>query len=128
MGLFAIAFALAVGANVMATTSSDDKTKALKEMGVQHVINYRSDPSWGETARRLTTNSEGAHVVVDEGGESTVRQSLLAVRPEGVVALVGFLGGTEKPKDAVGFAECFDALAIMRSVEVGSREQFVEMY
>lgn len=126
VSLFAIGLALAVGATVIGTTSSDEKALALKKMGVQHVINYRECQDWGATAKQMT-GGEGVHLVVDVGGESTVRQSLLAVRPEGVVSLVGFLGGLEKPKDAVGFAECFDALAIMRSVEVGSREQFVAM-
>ena len=126
VSLFAIAFAQAVGANVIGTTSSNEKAETLKKTGVKHVINYRIDSGWGSTAKQLT-GGDGVHLVVDVGGESTVRQSLVAVRPEGVVALIGFLGGSAKPQDAVGFAECFDALATMRSVEVGSREQFIEV-
>lgn len=94
--------------------------------GTRFSASLGTDANWGETAKAIT-GGEGAHIVVDVGGESTVRQSLLAVRIEGLVALIGFLGGTEKPENAVGFAECFAAMAIMRSVEVGSREQFEEM-
>ena len=44
-------------------------------------------------------------MVVDVGGESTARQLLLAVRPEGVVAVVGFLDGKERKKDSGELAE-----------------------
>ncbi|EXJ68011.1 uncharacterized protein A1O5_08626 [Cladophialophora psammophila CBS 110553] len=44
VSLFAIQFALAVGAVVIATTSSRDKELRLEALGVQHVINYKSNP------------------------------------------------------------------------------------
>ncbi|KAI1053808.1 hypothetical protein LB507_007484 [Fusarium sp. FIESC RH6] len=52
--LAAIQFAVAVGATVVATTSSNDRFDALNTIGSCHVINYREIPNWGEAARELT--------------------------------------------------------------------------
>jgi NADPH:quinone reductase-like Zn-dependent oxidoreductase len=65
VSVFDIQFALAVGATVIATTSSAKKTKKLREMGVQHVINYREDQNWGETARKLSPGGLGAQHIIE---------------------------------------------------------------
>ncbi|KAI1344431.1 zinc-binding dehydrogenase-domain-containing protein [Xylariaceae sp. FL0016] len=117
--------AVAAGARVIATTSSGEKAALLKEMGVEHVIDYNQDRKWGATAKGLTPQGEGVHHVVEVGGESSMAQSLQAVRVEGVISIVGFLGTTgDAPK--IGFSECLKTLAIVRGISVGSREQFRE--
>ncbi|KXT16142.1 hypothetical protein AC579_5105 [Pseudocercospora musae] len=57
--MFAAQIALAAGATVTATISSDVKGEELKKLGVHHVINYKADPSWGETAKKLTKDGQG---------------------------------------------------------------------
>jgi NADPH:quinone reductase-like Zn-dependent oxidoreductase len=47
-------FAVASGATVIATSSSDEKLKAAKDLGAAHVINYRTTPDWDCEAIRLT--------------------------------------------------------------------------
>lgn len=89
---FALAFARLHGARVIATTSSEKKAAALRERGAWEVIDYRADPKWGKTARSLT-GGRGVDHVVEVGGVGTLAQSLRAVRPGGVVSLIGVLAG-----------------------------------
>lgn len=126
VSLFAAQFALGIGATVIATTSSDDKAEKLKRMGVQHVINYRETPDWGERARRLTPGGNGVEHIVEVGGNSTMQQSLKAIKIEGVISMIGFLGGKDASTSA-SFLDCFATLCILRGVNVGSKRQFQAM-
>ncbi|KAH8689058.1 alcohol dehydrogenase [Talaromyces proteolyticus] len=126
VSLIAIQIALAVGATVIATTSSPEKANRLKEMGVQHVINYRETPNWGEVARQLTPENRGVDHILEVGGEATIRQSLKAIKMEGVISIIGFLGGANNAPQC-SFQECLSTLAIVRGTSVGSKEQFKEL-
>ncbi|KAL2816669.1 hypothetical protein BJX63DRAFT_430053 [Aspergillus granulosus] len=122
----ALQFALASGAKVIATTSSDAKAGKLKDLGAHHVLNYRTTPNWGEVAKSLTPDSCGVDIVVDVGGPSTVEQSLKAVRTDGIVALAGLLGaGTETSVPSI--MDSLSHLCITRGFLLGSRVQFREM-
>lgn len=50
---FAIQFAKATGATVIATTSSSAKEKVLRRLGVDHVINYRESPDWDQEVQQI---------------------------------------------------------------------------
>ncbi|OJJ99724.1 hypothetical protein ASPACDRAFT_60558 [Aspergillus aculeatus ATCC 16872] len=126
VSVIALQFALAAGATVIATTSSDTKAQRLQALGAHHVLNYRRNPKWGKSARQLTPDGKGVHLVVDVGGLSTVSQSLKAVRPEGVIAMTGLLGGA--PDSNVNtLIDCLVNLCTVRGVLLGTREQFEEM-
>lgn len=125
VSLFAAQFGLAVGATVIATTSSDEKEKKLKDLGVHHVINYTSDPNWGDTAKKLSPGGEGAHHIIEVTGDTGLPQSLKAVRTEGVISVVGFLGGAATPD--VSAADMLKACCIIRGTHVGSREQLKQL-
>ncbi|KAK4184403.1 hypothetical protein QBC35DRAFT_477287 [Podospora australis] len=124
VSLFALQFAKAAGATVIATTSSAEKMETLKKLGADHVINYREDVNWGETARNLTPGGEGVAHVIEVGGADTFTQSLSAVKMEGVISVIGFLGGP-KPKDNI--LETLSRVCTVRGVYVGSREQLEDM-
>jgi NADPH:quinone reductase-like Zn-dependent oxidoreductase len=48
VSVFAAQFAHAAGAEVIITSSSDEKLqRAQKELGAKHIINYRATPDWG---------------------------------------------------------------------------------
>ena len=126
VSIFAIQFALAVDANVIATTSSASKGNRLKAMGVQHVINYKKDENWGETAKKLTTHGLGVNHVVEVGGSGTLNQALKAIRMEGVISLIGFLSGNSA-KSETSLWDAITSLCIVRGVNVGSKAQFQEM-
>lgn len=109
---------------MIATTSSDEKAAKLKQLGADHVINYKSDPDWGKTAKSLTPNGVGVDHIIEVGGASTQEQSLNAIKPEGVITIIGFVGGAE------GGPTIINALMHMCTIRgglVGSVAQFEEM-
>jgi NADPH:quinone reductase-like Zn-dependent oxidoreductase len=71
----ALQFAVAAGAIVIATTSSEAKATRLRELGATHVINYKTDPNWGKTAKSLTPGQVGVDHILEVGGPGTLRQS-----------------------------------------------------
>ncbi|MGE3718375.1 MAG: NAD(P)-dependent alcohol dehydrogenase, partial [Bauldia sp.] len=49
VSIFALQFAVAAGATVIATSSSDEKLDRLRALGVAHAVKYRSLPDWGRS-------------------------------------------------------------------------------
>lgn len=89
-------------------------------------MNYRTMPDWGSHVKELTPDKKGAHIIVDVGGLSTIAQSLIAVRPDGVVACAGVLGNAPDGK----IPTVLDGLwagCIVRAVILGTRKMFREM-
>lgn len=126
VSLFAAQFALGIGANVIATTSSEEKAQKLKEIGVQYVINYRETPNWGDVAKKLSPGGNGVEHIVEVGGNASMQQSFEAIKIEGVISVIGFLGGKDASSSS-SFGDCLATLCILRGVNVGSKEQFLAM-
>jgi NADPH:quinone reductase-like Zn-dependent oxidoreductase len=57
VSIFALQIAKAMGATVIATSSSDEKLKRVRALGADHTINYRHDPDWGARVREWTHGS-----------------------------------------------------------------------
>lgn len=76
---------LGVGTTVIATSSSDAKLERLGAIGVDHGINDRTTPAWGERARELTIGL-GVDHVIEVGGPGTMEQSIIASRVGGRTA------------------------------------------
>jgi NADPH:quinone reductase-like Zn-dependent oxidoreductase len=53
-GLVHALFARAAGATVTTITSSEEKVELLKSLGAKHVINYKTNPNWGQVAKELS--------------------------------------------------------------------------
>ena len=126
VALAAIQFAKAAGATVIATTSSDEKAKFLEKLGANVVINYKEDPKWGETAKRLSPGKLGCDHIIEVGGPGTMKQSMQAVKMEGVVSVIGFLGGAAA-EDTPSTLDTLTYLCTVRGILVGSRLQFQAM-
>jgi NADPH:quinone reductase-like Zn-dependent oxidoreductase len=92
VSIFALQIAKAMGARVAATSSSDRKLERAKDLGADHVINYRSNPDWGKEAWDWT-GGLGIDHVVEVGGPGTLPQSIAAVRVGGHISLIGVLTG-----------------------------------
>lgn len=92
VSIFALQFAKAAGATVIATSSSDAKIERLKALGADHTINYRSEPNWGDAAKKFT-GGRGVDHVVEIGGAGTMAQSIRASKIGGHIALIGVLAG-----------------------------------
>ncbi|MCJ1401533.1 hypothetical protein MMC11_004748 [Xylographa trunciseda] len=126
VALFALQFAVAAGAEVISTTSTTAKGKKLKELGAHHVINYRDDENWGETAKKLSLNGRGVDHIVEIGGPNTMAQSLRAVVIDGEIAVIGTRGGQDI-EGASGSSNAHHVLCSVRGILVGNRVQFEEM-
>lgn len=113
---FALQFARAAGARVIATSSSDQKLARARELGADALINYREVEDWGVRAAEIA-GGEGVDFVVEVGGASTLDQALTAVRPGGEVALVGVLTGFGGP---VNTGAILMKAVNLRGVYVGS--------
>ncbi|KAJ4861333.1 zinc-binding dehydrogenase domain-containing protein [Trichoderma breve] len=125
VSLFAIQFAKAGGAKVVATTSSTSKYELLQRLGVDHIVNYLEDKDWGVTARNFTPNEEGFDHILDVGGQETLPHSVKAIKPEGIITVIGILTGVETKN-----ASILDALlntCTFRGIHIGSRDQMDEM-
>ncbi|KAL8907627.1 MAG: hypothetical protein Q9207_001278 [Kuettlingeria erythrocarpa] len=125
VSIFALQFAKAAGARVIATTSSNSKADTLRSLGADVVINYKTDPQWGEAATKASPHGLGVDHILEVGGPSTMAQSLKAIKPEGVISIIGFLGGYSKEQPS--FLECLNNICTVRGVMVGSRLQFEAM-
>jgi NADPH:quinone reductase-like Zn-dependent oxidoreductase len=122
VSIFALQIAKAAGARVVATSSSDEKLARLKNLGADHVINYKTDTNWGRSAAEWA--GQGVDAVIEVGGPGTLNQSITACRIGGHVSLIGVLTGWS--------GEVMTALQMSKSVAVkgitvGSREDQVNM-
>jgi NADPH:quinone reductase-like Zn-dependent oxidoreductase len=92
VSLFALQFARLAGARVILTSSSDAKLARAATLGAGHLINYKTTPEWDKPVREVTGGT-GVDLVVEVGGAGTLGQSLRAVRPGGIISLIGILTG-----------------------------------
>ncbi|GAM33744.1 hypothetical protein TCE0_013f00869 [Talaromyces pinophilus] len=97
--------AVAAGATVVATTSSEKKAARLRELGVSH-------------------RGRGFDIVIDVGGNETLPQSLAAVRVDGQVLALGQVGGTA---DNVPMYMALLHTCIVRGFLGGNRSQLKEV-
>lgn len=123
VSIFALQFAKAAGATVIATSSSDEKLERVKALGADYVINYKETPAWGPKALELT-GGRGVDCVVEVGGAGTLDQSMLAARVGGHIALIGVLAGFAGP---VQTALLFSKNLKVQGLTVGSRAHQLEM-
>jgi NADPH:quinone reductase-like Zn-dependent oxidoreductase len=98
LSLFAIQLASALGARVIATSSSDDKLASAAALGAAETINYRTTPAWDEAARQLTGGRGVDHVLDVVGGDS-LNRSVAATRVGGRVTVAGFIDGQSSNVD-----------------------------
>lgn len=126
VSIFALQFAKAVGARVIATTSSNDKAKVLERLGADHIINYSETPNWGERAKSLT-GGIGVDVVVEVAGAATMQQSVASLRLDGTMSVVGFVGGEGKGAEVPNLLDPWLKHYTVRGISVGSRLQMEAM-
>jgi len=123
VSIFALQFAKAAGARVIATSSSPAKLAKLKELGADHVINYKETPKWGAMAKQLT-GGRGVDEVVEIGGAGTLGQSIAACKVSGHISLIGVLTGVS---GEVPTAQLFSANITLKGITVGSRQAQEDM-
>ena len=123
VSLFALQFAKAAGARVIATSSSEEKLEKLKRLGADTVINYKAVPDWGRKAKDLT-DGRGVDHVIEVGGPGTLTQSITACRMGGHIALIGVLTGFA---GEVAIPALFSNQIRISGISIGSRADQEDM-
>ncbi len=123
VSIFALQIAKAMGARVIATSSSEAKIERLRRLGADHAVDYRREPQWGKEVL-LWTEGRGVDHVVEVGGPGTLNQSIRACRIGGQISLIGVLTGIEGP---VQTALLMQRQIRLQGIVVGSRRHQLDL-
>ena len=104
VSIFALQLAKAAGARVIITSSSQEKLERARQLGADHLINYRDTPNWEEEVLKLT-DGVGVDLAVDVAGPATLNHTLKATRHGGRISLMGVLSGFDGHIDTVAILE-----------------------
>ncbi|KAJ7119983.1 alcohol dehydrogenase superfamily protein [Mycena crocata] len=126
VSIFALQFAVASGATVIALSSSDEKLKIVTKLGAKHVINYKTTPAWDEEVLKLT-NGVGVDRVIEVGGNATLQRSISSVKIDGSIDLIGAVGNNaDVPAVDIVLPAIYKSIQI-RGIFIGSVKQFRDM-
>jgi NADPH:quinone reductase-like Zn-dependent oxidoreductase len=120
VSIFGLQLAKAAGARVILTSSSEEKRRRATSMGAEHVLDYKTDLKWGDSARKLT-GGRGVDVVIDVGGPGTFDQSVASLRYGGTMSILGVLTGTKGEVNTYGI---FHKTLRVAGIYVGSVVMF----
>ncbi|CAB4243813.1 NADPH:quinone oxidoreductase [Methylacidimicrobium sp. AP8] len=123
VSIYALQIAKAMGARVIATSSSKAKIERVLALGAERAIDYRREPRWAEEVLRWT-GGRGVDHVVEVGGPGTLGQSIRACRVGGRIALIGVLTGIE---GSVRTALLMQRQIRLQGIVVGSRSHQVDL-
>ncbi len=121
VALFAVQFARMHGARVISVTSSREKAKRLRELGVDEAIDRTETPDWEEATLELT-GGDGAEQVVDAVGMLTLPKSVACGAFNARITLIGAFPGPQPSADPFG-----GRYLSIRRIAVGSRTDFEAM-
>ncbi len=116
VSLFAVDMAKAIGAEVFVTSSREDKSRRLKDLGVAATFDYKADPEWGKTVFAATG---GVDKVVNTAGFGSVNQSVQALAYGGDIAVIGLMTFGDIIDPGLFLAKGTS----LRGIPVGSRQQ-----
>ncbi|KAJ3332431.1 hypothetical protein HDU76_000244 [Blyttiomyces sp. JEL0837] len=121
VALFALQFAVAVGATVFVTSSSDDKIAKAVALGAAGGVNYKKD-TW---VADLEAESGGFFdLVVDGAAGQNVKAYARLLAPGGILAVYGAVAGSS---GTVNFPYLWFKHLTIKGVCMGSRKEFKEM-
>jgi alcohol dehydrogenase len=106
VGVCCVQLAKAVGAIVIAATSTEEKAARLNTLGADHIVNYAAQDfvpqiyeTFGKPARRGAGSDKGVDVVVNYTGGDTWTKSLRVLRVGGRLLTCGATAGYDPPED-----------------------------
>jgi NADPH:quinone reductase-like Zn-dependent oxidoreductase len=123
VSIYALQIAKAMGANVIATSSSNEKLERVRALGADATINYRETEDWGKEVLSLT-GGHGVDHIIEVGGPGTLPQSIRASRIGGHISLIGVLTGRE---GQVPTALLMAKQVRLQGLIVGSRQNQIDM-
>lgn len=123
VSIFALQFAKAFGAQVIVTSSSDEKLERAKALGADHLVNYKTHPEWSKAVREIT-QGRGADHVIEVGGAGTFNESLRCIAIGGHVSIIGVLSGAAQN---LMIPALIGSNAKIQGISVGNGQQFDAM-
>lgn len=121
VSIHALQQAKAAGAEVIITSSSDEKLARAKALGADHVINYVLTPDWDIAVREIT-GGRGVDHVIENGGGATMLRSIKSTRRGGWVHVIGLIAPGE-----IDPVHILLSGITLRGKEVGSRDMMLAM-
>ncbi len=98
IGVTAIQLARAMGATVIATAGSDAKCDAIRALGADHAINYKTQDFEVEVNR--LTNGRGVDVILDMVAGAYVARELNCLAEDGRLVIIAVQGGVKSEINA----------------------------
>lgn len=98
IGTTAIQLAKAMGNTVFATVGSDDRVRAIQELGVDLGINYRSQDFVEEVKK--ATDGRGVDVILDMVAGDYIARDIRCLADDGRIVIIATLGGLKAEIDS----------------------------
>lgn len=95
IGTFAIQYAKALGARVIATAGSADKLDICRDLGADVALDYHDD--WAAAVKDVT--GQGADVILDVMGAKYLEANVGSLAPDGRLVVIGLQGGRKGTLD-----------------------------
>lgn len=111
IGTTAIQLAKAFGATVITTVGSGEKADACRQLGADHVIEYREE-DFVSVAKQVT-DGRGVDVILDMVGGDYINRNYACAAMDGRIVQIAFLGGAKTEAD-------FSKLMMKRLTHTGS--------
>jgi NADPH:quinone reductase len=99
VGLLLVQMAHNIGARVIATVSTEEKARVVRDAGADEIILYTQIDFEAETKR--LTGGKGVDVVYDSVGKTTFEKGLNVLRLRGMMVLFGGSSGAVPPLDPI---------------------------
>ncbi|MEO1543990.1 MAG: NAD(P)H-quinone oxidoreductase [Pseudomonadota bacterium] len=97
IGVTAIQLAKAFGATVVSTAGSDDKCDAMRELGCDHVINYRTQ-NFVDVVKEATAK-RGVNVILDMVGGDYIANNIRCLADDGRLVNIAYQKGSKAEID-----------------------------
>jgi NADPH:quinone reductase-like Zn-dependent oxidoreductase len=123
VALCALQLAKLAGAEVIVTSSSDEKLDRAGKIGADHTINYEAIDDVSQCVRDITYGT-GVDIIIDTVGAATWPLDFSAVRRGGKIVLCGVTSGPQAPTNLQMLY--WNQLTILGST-MGSDEDFRQM-
>lgn len=125
VSIAAIQMAKFLGATVITTVGSDDKIEKARQLGADHVINYKKAPFREEVKKILASyGKKGCEVVIDHVGADTFQDSLKCLAWGGRFVTCGATSGAKVEMDLK--AIFFKNISILGST-MGSKSDLIRI-
>ncbi len=93
IGTTAVVLATAMGYTVYATAGSDERCRAVEQLGAKRCINYRTQ-NFVEKINQVT-NGKGVDVILDMVAGDYIEKNINCLADDGRIVIIAVLGGTK---------------------------------